>query len=537
MSVLLQDYAREQADHASDDVALVLGEQRMTYGQLETFSNQMAHQLVQVGCRRGDRICLLMDKSPEATVGMLASLKAGCAYVPLDVASPARRLERIVRSADPTAVLVADRGGERWEELNVLGAPAPGVVIGALDASAVDRIAGRAAFTMDDVNDQSAEPPERVGRPDDVAHILFTSGSTGDPKGVMITHANVRTFVEWAVPQFGIRSGDRLSGHAPLHFDLSTFDVYGSLRAGAQLHLVPGGLVLARQLADFINDHTLVQWFSVPSAMTYMARFGGLPASGFPSLERVLWCGEVLPVPVLRQWMKRVPQARYVNLYGPTEATIASTFHPVAELPRDPAVAIPIGRPCGGEDVFVLGDQGRELAPGEIGEIHIAGAGVSPGYWRDEVKSQASFVPDPRPGAASGRAYLTGDLGRVDADGVLHFAGRRDTQIKSRGYRIELAEIETAISALSEVAECAVVAVAAEDFSGAAICCAFAPLEDGEPAVAALRSELGKVLPAYMLPSRWQRLDALPKNRNGKIDRVAATRLFEAAESSPAASR
>ena len=445
MTALLHDYLLERAQDSAEDVAVVLGERRLSYGELERASNRLARQLVDIGCRRGDRIGLLTDKSPEAIVAVMASLKAGCAYVPLDVGSPAQRLERIVRSGQPAALLV---GGPHAELGNELVARVPGPLIGALDRPAAQRLQAPPAFTSEDAGAQSAEVLDRVGRPDDLAHILFTSGSTGTPKGVMITHANVCAFIDWAVPHFGIRRGERLSGHPPLHFDLSTFDVYGAMASGAELHLVPGNLVLARQLADLITDHALTQWFGVPSAMTYMARFGGLPEAGFPSLERVLWCGEVLPASVLIQWMKRVPQARYANLYGPTEATIASTFHPVHVVPHDGGAAIAIGRPCGGEDVFVLGDEGQQLSAGEVGEIHIAGAG-SAGILarRGELagvihrrppagRRRRSHLPHRRPGACGRgrRAAFRRSPGHTDQEPRLpdRAGGDRDGDLRAQ---------------------------------------------------------------------------------------------------------
>jgi amino acid adenylation domain-containing protein len=526
MSELLQDYSRDQAERDADSVALVMGHERVTYGQLERASNQVARQLAEAGCRRGDRVCLFVEKSPAAISAMVGTLKAGCAYVPVDVASPAPRLARIVAAADPAVALVSEAGVSSWAQLCASGSLASTVRVGALDASAAQRLEGPVMFGPAAIAAESTEPLTRAGRPDDLAHILFTSGSTGAPKGVMITHANVRAFVEWAVPYFDIRAGDRVSGHPPLHFDLATFDVYGSHRAGAELHVVPGELVLPRQLAAFITTHELVQWFSVPSAMTYMARFGGLPETGFPSLRRILWCGEVLPTPVLIEWMQRVPQARFTNLYGPTEATIASSYHTTSRRPDDVDAAIPIGRACDGEELFVLGEDGRRAPPGELGEIHIAGVGLSPGYWRDERSTELSFVSDPRAGTTGQRTYRTGDLGRCDDDGTLHFAGRRDAQIKSRGYRIELGEIEAAVSSLSGVGACAVVAIAAEDFAGTTICCAYVPSEGGPTELTALRARLRELLPTYMLPSRWHRLDVMPTNSNGKIDRRCLTEMF-----------
>jgi amino acid adenylation domain-containing protein len=359
-----------------------------------------------------------------------------------------------------------------------------------------------------------------------VAHILFTSGSTGEPKGVMITHANVSAFVSWANDYFGTRPGDRISGHPPLHFDLSTFDIYGTFRAGAELHLVPADTLLPRHLGEFITSHALTQWFCVPSTMTYMAQFGGLTDGGFPTLERVLWCGEVLPTPVLAQWMRAVPQATFTNLYGPTEATIASSYYTVPGIPADDTAPIPIGTPCAGEELFVVSGRGQPAQQGDIGELCIAGAGLSPGYWRDPQRTSAQFAADPRPGRDRERAYRTGDLARVGEDGLLHFLGRTDSQIKSRGYRIELGEIEAAVNALAEVGECAVVAVKSDGFDGTTICCAYAPANGVRLEPPAMRIALAASLPAYMLPTRWAPMDALPRNGSGKIDRRALHERF-----------
>jgi acyl-coenzyme A synthetase/AMP-(fatty) acid ligase len=269
-----------------------------------------------------------------------------------------------------------------------------------------------------------------------------------------------------------------------------------------------------------IRNAELTQWFSVPSVLTYMAKFDAVEQHDFPHLERLLWCGEVLPTPVLVHWMKRLPHVTFTNLYGPTEATIASSYYEVPECPADETQPIPIGRACDGEELLVLDEQLRPLPAGEMGDLYIGGAGLSPGYWRDEEKSAAAFVTDSR----GKRIYRTGDLAQVDSSGDFHFLGRADSQIKSRGYRIELGEIETALNAIAAVREGAVVGLDTGGFEGTAICCAYSAGDPIEPRE--LRKALQESLPSYMLPSRWMTLDELPKNVNGKIDRRALRERF-----------
>jgi amino acid adenylation domain-containing protein len=527
---LLHECVAEHASSRGGAVALVMGEQQLTYAQLETASNRLARMLGQAGCDRGDRVCLFAAKAPATIVAMIATLKAGCVYVPIDVTSPAARVARIVRSADPAAAFVLGSATDLVKELQDDGALAPDLPIGVLDAGPESTSCVRCSFGQQDAAEQSGDALPRRGAPSDAAHLLFTSGSTGQPKGVVITHANVSAFVDWAISYFQTRPDDRISGHPPLHFDLSTFDIYATLRAGAQLWLVPGGTLLPRQLADFISNSRLTQWFCVPSAMTYMAKLDAVPDEGFPTLERVLWCGEVLPTPVLIHWMRRVGQARFTNLYGPTEATIASSYYTVPAIPADETAAVPIGSACAGEELLVVDEQCQPTADGEVGELCIGGAGLSPGYWHDEQKTSLAFVSHPLPDRQGERIYRTGDLARVGDDGLHYFLGRTDSQIKSRGYRIELGEIETAINALPEVAESAVVGVDSQGFEGTAICCAFAPASGADVAPNALRSALSSRLPSYMLPTRWEAMETLPKNVNGKIDRRRLRERFGAGD-------
>jgi amino acid adenylation domain-containing protein len=529
VTALLHEAVSERAAEAAGRTAVVLGDEQLTYAELDSGANRIANALRGLGCGRGDRVCLFVPKSGRAVTAMLGSLKAGCLYVPIDLSSPPPRLAKIVRAADPAAVAVTAAAVPLLDGvLDVLGGSGHVRFLGLDDVDAGRRFAVDAR--ADDVAEADATPPRLPISADDGAHILFTSGSTGTPKGVVISHRNVLSFLGWAIPYFGIGAGDRVSGHAPFHFDLSTFDVYGALVSGAELHLVPPELsLMPRDVAALIDRARLTQWFSVPSVLTYMANFDAVPAGGFPSLRRVIWCGDVLPTPILSHWMNRVPHAQYTNLYGPTETTIASSYHTVTTPPADETTPIPIGRACAGEELLVLDAGLRPVPVGTTGDLYIGGAGLSAGYWRDEPKTAAAFVPDPR-GPAGRRLYRTGDLARVDADGLVHFLGREDSQVKSRGHRIELGEVEAAASAVDGVRQTAVVGVAAEGFEGTAICCAFVADDEAVTTPAELRKALRAVLPPYMIPTRWLTLPSLPTNANGKIDRPQLRRLFADAE-------
>jgi amino acid adenylation domain-containing protein len=521
MSAVLQDFLGRQAHRRPDAVAVVGDEERLTYEELDARTGRLATMLRGAGCRLGDRVGILIEKSPAAIAGILAALKVRCAYVPLDVTSPVARLSRIVGSADLRVLLVNDgTPAGLLDALAEAGAVGPDVAIGSLSRAARADVRPL-AFDGADVDAAAMSPAER-GRPDDLAYVFFTSGSTGVPKGVMVPHRSVLAFTEWTTSQFAVDAGDRNSGHAQLTFDLSTLDLYTSLAAGAELNLVPDRLNAdPRALARFIRERRLTQWHSVPSVLSYMAQVGALDDGAFPDLKRVLWCGDVLPTSVLATWKSRLPHVQFTNLYGPTEATVASSFHTVDALPPDGA-PIPIGRPCAGEEVFVADEQLTPLGPGEVGELCIAGVGLAHGYWRDEATTRKAFVHDLR----GRRVYRTGDLGRIDEDGVLHFLGRRDSQIKHRGYRIELGEIAAALDTIDDVAACAVVDIPSGGFEATVIGCAYTKRRGSDLTAAVVRSSLERLLPSYMIPMRWLELDELPKNANGKIDRNQVRELM-----------
>lgn len=523
MPRLLHSWVTAQARRRPDATAVALRGARLSYGELDARSTELAHRLRHGGCRTGDRVAILAPRSPEAIVAVVATLKAGSIYVPIDVGCPAPRVAAMLASVEPRCLLAVPGAAPLLADLVTRVQGLGDVPVGWLGPS--DAPAGR--FTSLDAPATPGGALESDLEPGDAAYIMFTSGSTGVPKGVVVTHASVACFVEWAVRYFALGADDRVSGHSPLHFDLSVFDMFGAFAAGAELHLVPAELaLLPHRLAGWIREAALTQWFSVPSVLSYLAQFDALRADDFPALRRVLWCGDVLPTPVLRYWMRRVPHARFTNLYGPTEATIASSYYTVPACPVDDAAGIPIGTACDGEELLVLDADLQAAAPGTIGDLYIRGVGLSPGYWKDPERTAAVFVYPPGRSDTASRMYRTGDLARIGDDGLVFFVGRADSQVKSRGHRVELGEVEAALHALPGLRDGAVVGVPAGGFEGVAICCAYVAGPEDDPGPATHRRRLAARLPAYMLPSRWLRLDRLPVNANGKVDRARLQELF-----------
>lgn len=478
LHALLEEAARDRPQHPAvmdrGDVA--------TYAELNDRADAVAGALVDAGVQRGDRVGVLLEKSVDAVACLYAVLKTGAAYVPLDVHAPAPRLAQILGDCDARCVLAGQ-----------------------------DPVAGVGVVDVGAVPATSQGPVEAGVAPDDLAYILYTSGSTGVPKGVMVSHANALAFVRWAGPTFGLTGEDRLSSHAPFHFDLSVFDLYAAAAAAATVVLVPPeASVFPVQLRRFLGQERVSVWYSVPSVLTQLASRGDLTPGGLPRLRAVLFAGEVFPTRYLRQLMAALPHARFANLYGPTETNVC-TWYEVGRLPDDDGTTIPIGRPIEGTKVAILGDGGQP------GELYVQGPTVAQGYWNDPARTAARFVTDPRP-KLPGRWYRTGDLVEETADGNLRFLGRGDRQIKSRGYRIELGDVEATIYAHPAVVDCAVVAVPDERF-GARIH-AFAVV-DGGVVSADLAAFCADRLPRYMVPESIELCAVLPRTATGKVDRRA----------------
>ncbi|MGL4310648.1 MAG: amino acid adenylation domain-containing protein, partial [Paracoccaceae bacterium] len=484
---LLHDaFLRRVAEHPSA-VAVITPTDEVTYGALASRAAGIAEWL---GDQNGKLVGVVMNKGWEQLAAALGILMAGGAYLPVAADLPPARIAEILQSGEATHVLVQPDTLALTPETM----PADRVlsVTGAL-AGAVPHVAVR------DAADQEA-----------LAYVLFTSGSTGKPKGVMVTHRNAVNLVADINARFSITPDDRFFGISAFNFDLSVWDIFGALSAGAAVVLPAESDRLSpdRWVAQAAATGVTV-WNSVP-AIVGMALECGLP----DSLRLVMMSGDKVPVD-LAHALLTVPGLTVMSLGGPTETTVWNVLHPVAGLPEN-AVRVPYGRPNGNNRLHVLDARGRPCPDWVAGDLHAAGAGVARGYWKDAARTDAAFFWSDMIGD---RIYATGDVCFWRPDGVLEILGRNDFQVKINGLRVELGEIETRLAALPAVEKAAALAIAGAE--GQRLVCACVARAGMRIDAAALSAHLANALPDYMVPQAFVALDAMPLTPNGKVDRKA----------------
>src|SRR5271165_3164559 len=524
MAYILQQLLQKSAARNPENLAVWARGRSLTYRELEQRSNQLAHLLQERGVRKGDRVAIYFPKCLESVIAMLGVLKAGGVYVPLDPHAPAERISYVLGNCG-VRVLITLEDKRRGLDNSTLESLAFTVLIDETPKSSNG--GGLVPWTILEQY-PATHAPQVVLTETDLAYILYTSGSTGRPKGVMLSHQNALTFVEWCADKFKVRSDDRLSNHAPLHFDLSVFDVYNAMEAGATVYLVTEDLALfPTTLANFIETQQITIWYSVPSALMLLLLHANLKAEKLPHLRTILFAGEVFPMKYLRQLADLLPQVELFNLYGPTETNVCTYYH--VERKRLAVMdKLPIGIACENTEVFAVNDQDQIVnQPGEQGELYVRGPAVTYGYWADTEKTKKMVVPNRFQPNFNENMYRTGDLVTLAEDGNYYFQGRRDSQIKSRGYRIELGDIESALLSHPGVREAAAIAIP-DELVGNRIKAVVAAHEDHELKIVELQQFCGTIIPKYMIPEQIEFLDALPKTSTGKIDRVSLAKAAPA---------
>jgi amino acid adenylation domain-containing protein len=505
------------AERWADRPALVVGDQRLTYRQLAARASTVASTIDRYALDAQPLAAILASRSVTAYAGILGILGSGRGYVPLNPSFPVERTRKMLR-ASGASLLVVD-----------------GASLAALPKLLRD-IDRAVTVIAPDIKDWSGLPAalpwhrfvgagqlsdgihfiySPYGEREAVAYLLFTSGTTGEPKGVPISNGNVRSYLHYVGGRYDLTEQDRCSQEFELTFDLSVHDMFVCWERGACLFCVPRKSVMLP--VAFIREHALTTWFSVPSVAGVLARLDMLQPSTLPSLRYSLFCGEPLLAAHARLWQQAAPNSILENLYGPTEATIAISRYRWDSSMRECVNGIvPIGRVFDGQQSCVLDEQGEVVQSGEAGELCLAGSQVTRGYWNDPDKTREKFIELPgRPGTVW---YRTGDVARCGADGCLHYLGRIDQQVKIRGYRVELQEIEAVLRRICRTEH----VIAVPDVGSGGTAEGIIAYVSGVTALdhVAVLSACREVLADYMVPRQLRVVAEMPLNANGKIDRA-----------------
>jgi amino acid adenylation domain-containing protein len=510
-----------QAATIPDALALHISDRSWTYAELDEKARIWAHALLTTLDRPATRVGVLGYRSEYSYAGVLAALFAGATFVPLNPTFPPARTRMMIELSNLDAILVEKRYLEHLQDALPAGHEPPLVLV--LDAQ--EPVVGLAerVLTSREVNDFEPLSDLPPVLPFETAYLLFTSGSTGVPKGVPVMHSNVLHFLDVMMERYRLGPDDRLSQTSDQSFDLSVFDLFMAWEAGASAHVLSSIDLVAP--TAFVNRQELTAWFSVPSIPALMRKMDLLRPNSLPTLRLSLFCGEPLPRETAEAWQATAPGSVVENLYGPTELTIAC-FAYRWDPRRSPAECVndlvPIGRPYPGLGAVVMGEDDAAARNGEPGELLVCGPQTVPGYWHAPEKTAERFPRLPSLTAAADPQttfYATGDRVIRDANGCYAFLGRTDDQIKTRGgYRVEPGEIESALRGFDGVVEAVAVGWPVE---GGIVQGIVAFVSGNELSANAILASAQEQLPKYLIPGQVVIVDQMPLNANGKIDRKA----------------
>ena len=484
------------------------GRGSVSYGALDCLANQVASRLQRLGAVCGARIGIYARRSSDAIALMLGTLRAGCAYVPVDPRAPVERNLAIFMNCGVHAVLVEDRFESAFRDA---AQQAGGHRIDIQGLGRVGLGNAVATWASDGVGGE-AGGPEGTASPSNLACILYTSGSTGRPKGWMMSRKAVEVHAHWARTCLAVSSRDVLANHAQFNFGMSLFDIYTSLSSGAALVLVPDEIRAdAFRVANLLARERVTIWYSGPTILSLLGQLDDLGSRDLTALRVVAFAGEAFSPAKLRPLRARLPQPRYFNFYGSTEANVAA-YHELPEALEgdDP---IPIGRPCEHYEARIVDDDGAVVPVGTPGELQLRGGGLDTGYWGDPGLSARQLIAEPDGGSPW---FRTGDRAVQLQGGILRHRGRVDRMVKLRGYRVEPGEIEARLHEHPRVREVGVVPT--DGSAGLELVAHLSTSTADRPSVVELKEFCAVKLPPYMIPSRFEFHEALPRTSTGKID-------------------
>lgn len=490
-------YLEETARMYPDKTAVVDKNGSVTFSELRQKALAIGNAITdRLGSIRNP-VFVYLDKSLQMVEAFAGILYSGNFYTPTDVSFPFEKVKGILEALDP-ALIVTDKKH------------APFLIENGIDAGLlleIDQIAG---------NDWIGTLFLERTIDTDAAYVLFTSGSTGVPKGVIISHRSIIDYIDWAKECYQITAANIIANQAPFYFDNSTLDLYLMFSTGATLHIVPETYFsFPAKLMDYVRKNRINTIFWVPSVFINVVNVDILSKVDCTCLKTILFAGEVMPNKHLNYWRKYIPDALYSNLYGPTEITVDCTYYIVDRSFSDDE-PLPIGIPCPNTEVLLLDDDRKLITDRDVtGELCVRGTSLAHGYWNSTEKTQEVFIQNPLNDRYNEKIYCTGDLAHYNEYGELMYDGRKDFQIKHMGYRIELGEIETAVLGIDGVKEACV----QYDANEKKIVLFYVGNEETDGS--SLRSVLAKKIPKYMIPTVYQRMERFPYNDNGKIDRKA----------------
>lgn len=492
------EYLKDSVDRCPNKVAFEDENRKVTFLELDIEAKKVAAQILErCGRVKNQPIAVYMDKSVECIISFLGIAYSGNFYSPLDLKTPMSRTEKIINVLRPIAIIYKDK------ELKDLSFDGERISFSELKEK--------------DFSESEIEERYQSVLDIDPLYVLFTSGSTGQPKGVTISHKAVIDYTDWLYNKFHFNENTVFGNQAPFYFDNSILDIYSTLKNGATMNIIPERLFpFPGKLLDYLNVNKINTLFWVPSALIGVANSGKLSENRLQYIEKILFCGEVMPNKQLNIWRKEYPNVLYANLYGPTEITDVCTYYIVDRDFADDE-DLPIGFSCENTEILVLNAANQLVEKGEIGELCVRGTCLSMGYYGDPDKTEQVFVQNPLHNKYHDLIYRTGDLVKYNDRGEIIYVCRKDYQIKHQGYRIELGEIETICGTLEGMER--VCAVYDDKNKRIALFCTLSN-QYKEVTEKMIYQQLKQRLPSYMLPAVIRLITPMPMNANGKIDRV-----------------